>query len=175
MDDLIDQLADKLFSLFIVNNNAFAVQGHDGVYRTKYLPVTNSIIGLMLENHKSFGCYQQNTDGKIRWICLDFDCKEKEMPDLKGLYSECIKPTLGILKKMQLQFLTEFSGRRGIHIWIIFDKVISKDAGFRLVKNIIFQVSFDETKYGLDKFPACSTISGTIGTSYNVHNFHRNR
>lgn len=160
MDDIINQLADKLFSLFVVNNYAFAVQGLDGLYRTKYLPMTSSLIRLMLENQKSFGCYQQNVMGKIRWICLDFDCHDKENPNISGLYNDCIKPTLSLLSDMQLQYLTEFSGRRGIHIWIIFDKTISKYAGFKLLKKVILQVGFDETKYGLDKFPACSTISG---------------
>ncbi|WP_320128711.1 reverse transcriptase domain-containing protein [uncultured Sphaerochaeta sp.] len=160
MDDIINKLADKLFSLFVVNSYAFAVQGPDGLYRTKYLPMTSSIIGLMLEKKKSFGCYQQNAMGKIRWICLDFDCHDKINPNISGLYNDCIKPTLSVLSDMQLQYLTEFSGRRGIHIWLIFDKIISKDAGFNLVKKIISQVDFDETKYGLDKFPACSTISG---------------
>ena len=176
MNNLINRLADKLFSLFVVNDYAFAVQGVDGLYRTKYLPMTSSIIGLMLENDKSFGCYQQNAIGKIRWICLDFDCRDKENPNILGLYNDCIKPTLGILADMQLHCLTEFSGRRGIHIWVIFNKVISKDAGFRLIKKVISNVVFNETIYGLDKFPACSTISGKrIGKQVKIPlSFHTN-
>ena len=32
-----------------------------------------------------------------------------------------------------IRYLTEFSERRGIHVWIIFDKLLTKELGFRIV------------------------------------------
>lgn len=51
-----------------------------------------------------------------------------------------------------IQYILEFSGRRGFHIWIIFDELISKEVGFKLVSFIISKVKLNENIIA-DKFP----------------------
>lgn len=168
LDELIEQLGKKEYELFVVNTTAAGVQGEDGNYYTKYLPVTPFLLTNMIYEKGSLGCYQQKyrTD-RIRWICFDFDCKEKESPDIYELYQACIKPLVDFLEKKEIHYLQEFSGRRGIHIWIIFDEMISKELGFAILNAILSEVQGVENetekgKWGLDKFPATGASSSNV-------------
>lgn len=100
MNTIIEQLAQKEYELFVVNTTAVAVQGRDGKYYTEYIPVTPFLLQNMLSQQGSLGCYQQKyRTNRIRWICFDFDCNEKENPDIQELYSTCITP---LIEKMGL-------------------------------------------------------------------------
>lgn len=163
-------LAEKIFELFIVNNTAIAVQDTSGVYRTKYIsPFNSSLIDMMLKQKESLGCYQQTAFGKIRWLCLDFDIREKSAYGktrnllLNRLYKEVISMIKLYLDEHHISYLTEFSGRRGIHVWIIFSKPISKAQGFFLIQKICRETGIQERLgevFGLDKFPATYSAKG---------------
>lgn len=85
LNKIIEQLAQKEYELFVVNTTAVAVQGRDGNYYTEYIPVTPFLLQNMLSQKGSLGCYQQKyRTNRIRWICFDFDCNEKENPDIQG-------------------------------------------------------------------------------------------
>ena len=100
MNTIIEQLAQKEYELFVVNTTAVAVQGRDGNYYTEYIPVTPFLLQNMLSQQGSLSCYQQKyRTNRIRWICFDFDCNEKENPDIQELYSTCITP---LIEKMGL-------------------------------------------------------------------------
>lgn len=153
--EIFSSISKKLFELFVANPYAIAVQNANGAYLTKYIQYDHSILKAMLETEGSAGCYQQRLNsGLIKWICLDFDCKDKENPDIDGLNSFIKENVLTKLDKLEIKYLTEFSGRRGIHIWIIFDDFFEKKIGFQIVKSISKNLTFDTKKFGLDEFPA---------------------
>lgn len=158
--EIISAISNFEYNLFVVNNHAVAVQGDDGRYYTKYLPLTPAILQAMISYRGSLGCYQQAyRSDAIRWICLDFDCKKNSSVNLEGLYKNCILPVTDYLDRCKVQYLLEFSGRRGIHIWIIFNKLIKKNLGFSIINKILYEVpelqeAFERGQYGLDKFPA---------------------
>ena len=163
-------LAQRLYDLFIVNNTAIAVQDSTGIYKTRYVsPFGSSLLELMLVQQESIGCYQQTSFGKIRWLCLDFDIREKTISGearnrlLSRLSKEIITPTRAYLDHKNITCLTEFSGRRGIHVWIIFSKPISKSLGFTLIQKICMETGIQEKlgdTFGLDKFPATNSAKG---------------
>jgi len=163
---IIEQLARKEYELFVVNTTAVAVQGRDGKYYTKYIAVTPFLLQNMILQKGSLGCYQQKyRTNWIRWICFDFDCKEKENPNLHGLYSKCIRPLTDFLQKNNIHYLQEFSGRRGIHIWILFDEIITKEMGFAIINAILEKVprlteELNNGEWGLDRFPT-TNVSAT--------------
>ena len=87
------QIAKKLYELFVVNRNAMAIQLADGNYITKYTKITENDIFCMLVEEKAIGSYQQLYKSPyLKWICFDFDCKEKNEPDVSKLYETCTKP-----------------------------------------------------------------------------------
>ena len=166
--DLIHDIAEQIYSLFVVNTAAAGIQQKDGIYITEYIPVTPFLIENMVLAKGSMGCYQQGyKTGYLKWICLDFDCKDKINPDVKKLHNEVIAPVTDFLNKNSIRYLTEFSGRRGIHVWIVFDHIIEKSLGFRILNEILRNVPFEgreEGNWGLDKFPATdSSKNNTVG------------
>jgi len=152
----------------VVNTAAAGIQQKNGVYITEYIPVTPYLIESMIMAKGSMGCYQQGyKTGYIKWICLDFDCNDKNDPDIEELHKEVIFPITSLLENKGIHFLTEYSGRRGIHIWIIFNQLIKKSLGFLILNEILRNVSLKQSaagKWGLDKFPATdSSKNNTVG------------
>lgn len=97
----------------------------DGKYIPKRITSTPVLFQNMMESGSSLGVYQQQYGRKwIKWICLDFDCKEPYM--LPDLVSKYVLPAVIKLKEMGIHYLAEFSGRRGIHIWIFTKGIITK-------------------------------------------------
>ncbi|MEG2464305.1 MAG: RNA-directed DNA polymerase, partial [Malacoplasma sp.] len=144
--------------LFVVNKSAAAIQQKDGKYYTHYFSLTPYIIGNMLKCHGSMGVYQQ-IKGKLKWICFDFDCRDKVAPNITDLYYNVVVPFCSDLKKNNISYLVEYSGRRGIHVWIIFDRLISKRLGYKIVCSLKSDLNFDVVKFGLDLFPATPDAS----------------
>lgn len=167
-DQLIRNIAQLEYNLFVVNNYAAGIQQNDGRYITKYFPLSPFVIEQMLLRQGSMGCYQQGyRTNRIKWICFDFDCKEKKEPDVYELYERYVEPFLHMLDEVSVRYLTEFSGRRGIHVWVIFDKILTKSLGFRIVCELeqrckeLAEIS-ESTLWGLDRFPATDSSRNNI-------------
>lgn len=154
-EKLISKIAKRIYELFVVNPYAIAIQEKNGLYLTKYVQYDASVLEAMLHSRGSAGCYQQGfKNGLIKWVCLDYDCNDKNSPDLHGLLGYVKREILARLDKLKIRYLTEFSGRRGIHVWIIFDRVFEKRIGYQILKKILEGTNLDTDQYGLDEFPA---------------------
>lgn len=156
MEDMISRIANLEYDLFVANPHAIAIQQNDGRYITKYIHYDSNLLETMIKTNGSAGCYQQSYgNGKMKWICLDFDCKNKQANDveIKALYQIIKHSLLDYLDELDITFLSEFSGRRGIHIWLIFDTPIDKKDGYRIAKKLSERVDIDESIYGIDLFP----------------------
>lgn len=161
MEDIFSSLAKKIYELFVVNPYAVAIQQDDAKYVTKYVPYDYLLLKGMLERKGAAGCYQQGfKNGLIKWVCLDFDCKDKRNPQIRLLYSEIASKVLKYLDALNISYLTEFSGRRGIHVWILFASVFSKAVGFEIVNHISNMFELDNRLFGLDIFPATDSSKG---------------
>lgn len=155
-NDVKYQIAQKLFEYYVINDKYVAVQMPDGKYIPKRITANPLLFRNMLECGSSLGMYQQQYGRKwIKWVCLDFDCKEsKSIPDLVTKY---VLPAVMELKENGIHYLTEFSGRRGIHIWILTKGIITKAQGYKITQRLTesYRNSIQcETEYGLDLFPA---------------------
>lgn len=163
--DMVKELAKKLYELFVVNRHAVAVQKKDGNYATKYMHVEVDDIECMLKEKKSLGCYQQLYKSPyLKWICFDFDCKDKENPNIEELYMNCTKPLTDYLERKEIFYINEFSGRRGIHTWILFDKFITKNDAYEIVQKIKKNINLmlNDMLFGLDEFPATRSSAGNV-------------
>lgn len=168
VNQLIREIAEYEYRLFVVNTCAAGIQQNDGRYIKKKIMMSPFVIENMILQHGSMGCYQQGykTD-RIKWICFDFDCKDKEEADLDSLYQECVLPFTRMLEETGIRYLTEFSGRRGIHVWILFRTILTKRLGFRILCELekrcpVVSELKGNTKWGLDKFPATDVSRNNI-------------
>lgn len=161
--NLNKKISELLYDIFVVNSGVIGLQMPDGKYIPQIINYDSSIFEKMLERKMSLGIYQQQYYRNVtKWVCLDFDCKDIDDDNLPHLVESLVKPCIELLRKFQISYLLEFSGRRGVHIWIIFDTIISKAQAYSIVANIKHRLLLqDETfyQYAIDIFPK---ISGGI-------------
>lgn len=164
------KIAEKLYENFVVNTSVAAIQQKKSKYFTVKSPITVSLIEEMLRGGHSIGTYQQQTNqNKLRWICFDFDCKNQNKEELKILKGEYVDALISQLEELHISYLLEFSGRRGIHVWIFLDQVITKDLAFTIVTKLrdsfYYKIVMDG-RFGLDCFP--KTGSGKVNNKYGL-------
>ena len=158
--DSLTKLSNLIFDLFVANPYAIAIQQPNGIYYTKYLSYDASIIEGMIKTNGSAGCYQQGfRSGKIKWICMDFDCKNKDNPPIDKLLAFLLNSFLPKLDALKIHYLTEFSGRRGIHVWVLFNESISKQLGYSIIHELVCDLDYDTDMFGLDLFPSTDDSS----------------
>lgn len=175
MQDL-KKISKLLFDTFITNDTAIAVQTESG-YKTVETDVTPETIEYMLRGKVSIAAYQQATyRNTLRWICFDFDCVSEER--LSELFETVVRPFLQNLTDICIPFIAEFSGRRGFHVWIILDRMVSKQEGFDLLSTIhakcIPYMEDPESLYHLDRFPATGSGHNKYGKAVKIPmSYHR--
>ncbi|NQX54414.1 hypothetical protein HQN86_12385 [Pedobacter panaciterrae] len=161
------QLSSKLFDLFYVDDNKYGRQNDNGTYRLVRNKITPATIDDMLLEQKSLLSYQEIhtlQHAFIKWICLDLDIvkaaigeEEVKESDLQLVKKSADKICEYLLKE-KIPYLLEFSGRRGFHIWIIFDELQTKEDGFKLVKLIRSKVILEQN-INVDLFPKTPTVT----------------
>lgn len=159
------QIAEQLYKLLVVNSYAAAIQQEDGRYVTKYFPLSPMVIEEMLKQHGSMGCYQQGyKNNRIKWLCFDFDCPDKNNPEIYKLYSEIVMPFKKMLDELNISYISEFSGRRGIHLWIIFNEIFPKETGFQIVLELRKRAKkiLDKANIHIDYYPSTDVSKGNV-------------
>lgn len=169
MQDL-KKISSLLFNTFITNDTAIAVQTESG-YKTVETDVTPEMIEYMLRGKASVAAYQQATyKNTLRWICFDFDCVSEDR--LSELFESVVRPFLKNLTDIRIPFIAEFSGRRGFHVWIVLDRMISKQDGFKLLSAIDTQyipyMEDPDSLYHLDRFPATGSGHNKYGKAVKI-------
>ncbi|PPK94008.1 reverse transcriptase (RNA-dependent DNA polymerase) [Nonlabens xylanidelens] len=167
MDDIQKKISEKLFNTFYVDDYKYGKQLSDGSYRLIKQRITSVTIEDMLKESKSLLTYQELhtlNDANIKWICIDLDISKQEI-DLNTVNKENLKlvkksadEICSFLKTIEIPYLLEFSGRRGFHIWITFEELLSKEDGYYLIQYILSNTQLQKNIIA-DKFPASSTVS----------------
>lgn len=177
--ELINEISNKLFNIFYVDDKKYGRQQKDGSYKLIKETITVVTIDDMLENQKSLLTYQELhvvNNARIKWICIDLDIAKKEIdsnlvnPENLKKVKKAADIVCEFLEEKKIPFFLEFSGRRGFHIWIIFEKLTSKENGYKLIEFIHKNVKdkFDPVIIA-DKFPKTPSVSiNTKGIGFGV-------
>lgn len=156
------KLSNQLFEKFIINKRYYS-DGKFG-YRASRVSINEKTVEKMLEKKSSLLCYQEDY-GDTKWICFDFDIIKNIVNDdnfqnnESQLYQELfieIKKITKFLDSCEIQYLIEFSGNRGIHLWILFNNYIKRFDSYVILKTILNKsgLNLNMDTFALDKFPA---------------------
>ncbi|SIS60302.1 Reverse transcriptase (RNA-dependent DNA polymerase) [Chryseobacterium shigense] len=168
-DNLYRILSDKLFSIFYVDDLKYGRQQENGSYKLIKERITPVTIEDMLRNQKSLLTYQELhivDTAFIKWICIDLDISKKEIDEneinpsnLKDVKTAA-EIVVEFLNEKNIPHLVEFSGRRGFHIWIFFERLVTKSDGYNLINYIYFNVKDKfASDIAVDKFPKVPFVS----------------
>ncbi|MDE5469909.1 hypothetical protein KRE31_00350 [Elizabethkingia meningoseptica] len=162
-DNLYRILSDKLFSIFYVDDLKYGRQQDNGSYKLIKERITPVTIEDMLRNQKSLLTYQELhivDTAFIKWICIDLDISKKEIdkneinPNNLRDVKTAAEIVVEFLDEKNIPHLVEFSGRRGFHIWIFFERLVTKSDGYNLINYIYFNVKDKfASDIAVDKFP----------------------
>jgi len=111
----------KIFKdIFVNRTDIYAVQckrkkdDDEWGYRLVNEPLSDEIIEQHIEKNITIGVYP-GYDSKTKWCCLDLDENNKEK--IIHLYNKA--------KELGITAYIEFSGNKGFHLWVFFDKPTS--------------------------------------------------
>ena len=156
-------LSQKLSELFVANKTRYARQLDDGNYNTVYNQITPFKIQHMLNNKGSILTYQE-FNGFIKWVCLDFDIK-KEWHEKDGIDAHLpvlvadVKKAINLLDSYGINYILEFSGGRGFHLWIILTRPIRKYQGYALVTTLRNKLGTLNEAIAIDLYPKTAKVN----------------
>ena len=117
MEDMTPIPIQDIISLFrqrfIQREDCYPLQiaANGGGYTVIREPITDAVIANHLQGNKTIGLYS-SADSTTKWLCIDIDTLDKS--ELRKVQRR--------VSQLEIPFLTEFSGKKGYHIWIFFDK-----------------------------------------------------
>ncbi|MFT4804947.1 MAG: hypothetical protein ACI9YE_002162 [Psychroserpens sp.] len=168
-------VAKLIHDNFSSNSDYHAKQLHDGRYVKTKGKVTAFEIRKMLLNEQSIAIYQRNLNNTVKWICFDFDILKAVLEtdkqiDAESHIVELVNYFTNFLQKLKVNFLREYSGNRGFHIWLIFEDNISYHNAYQILRTLLdlSEIKIDENLVGLDLFPSGGQISGKYGKGVKI-------
>lgn len=184
-DELIEELSREIFNNFFYNRKYYGrqVENDSGkvIYIRKRNKISATILKNMLESQKSIMSYQQVRQ-KLKWICLDIDISKEfidtdfdffKNDEMKNKLFSVYERVIGILGKYEIKYVSEFSGNRGIHIWVFFNKEITKKVGYQIIRKVEQELAMGTDEWAkeivIDKYPKNgSAKTNTIGLGVKV-------
>lgn len=172
-------VSDKLFELFYVDDHKYGEQQKNGTYKLIKGIITPVTIEDMLINKKSLLTYQELhivNNALVKWICIDLDISKKEIDnnEVNENNLQAVKKTADLvsdfLEIKEIPHLIECSGRRGFHIWVFFDQLISKENAYYFIQYIFSSVkNIFEKDIVADLFPKVPyTNPNSKGIGYGI-------
>lgn len=173
--DDVTVIAKLIHDNFSSNSEFHAKQLNDGRYVKIKGKMTTFEIRKMLLNELSVAIYQRNLNNTVKWICFDFDIIKSVLGTDKQAEAEThivklVNYFTNFLQKSKVNFLREYSGNRGFHIWLIFEENISYHNAYQILKTLLdlSEIKIDENLVGLDLFPSSEQISGKYGKGVKI-------
>lgn len=164
---IIKDIAQKLFDIFYIDDYKYGRQLDDGSYRLVREKITPVTVENMLIKQKSLLTYQEfhSLDvAYIKWICIDLDISKQEIDTNEvnienlNLVKQSADDICIFLDSIKIPYLLEFSGRRGFHIWIVFEELLTKEDGYNLISYILSHVELQNNIIA-DKFPTTPIVA----------------
>lgn len=167
----ISELSILINELFSTDQDFHAEQQSDGRYFKKAGKVLSTKIEDMLKHGGSIAVYQRNMNETVKWICYDFDILKSQLslPNTEDAVNELesiVTKFCSYLKSKKINYLIEYSGNRGIHIWITFNEKISFKTSYEITNLILdsSKLNYNSDLIAIDLFPFSSKITNSVGS-----------
>lgn len=125
MEDMTenDLLVQRTLELFFVRRDVYGLETPDGWLTVKQ-PVTSAIVREHLNGGHCLGAHPIGADNRCRWIGLDFDFEPKAIVNR------------ALQRYPRSAVLFNFTGGRGYHLRVFFNRLISATDAHRLAKEL---------------------------------------
>lgn len=168
-------ISDLLSDIFATDQNFHIRQMPDGNYIRRNGALTSQVIRESIRTGAAIGPYQKNIDSSVNWLCFDFDVKKDFLASEVFLsameeLNEAVDSFCEKLKRIEIPYLLEFSGQRGMHVWILFSERISYRVAYEITQNIRTNlISTSESgMIAVDLFPKTRAPSGGVGVGVKI-------
>ncbi len=176
-DNFDDKFLNKFIDLFSGRENLYALQHVDASGRTGYRPVREKLDAEILMSHLNgeltAGIYPVCTDNSVRFMAFDIDISKhyilnSDDAEIERKLEEAGTLALQIAAKLtslSVYPLIEFSGNKGYHVWIFFEKPIQAAIAIKFAEIILAKVDLKAYEHiGVEVFPKQSRVGeGGIG------------
>lgn len=169
MSELI-RLSNLLHKVFASDQYSHIRQQPNGDYIKINKPLTSSVVRSNIEEKGAVGAYQKNIDSTVCWICYDFDVKKKYVGSdyfdtaINFLY-KMVDGFCEGLASLGIPYLLEYSGNRGMHVWVFFKERIEYRTAYEIADTIRGKllIQFESELVALDMFPKSKVSSAGVG------------
>ena len=98
---------------FVQREDRYPLQlkASDGGYTVIREELTDGVIRAHLKGERTIGLYG-GSDSTTKWLCIDID----------DLEEAAVREVQNHARRFGIPYLTEFSGKKGYHLWVFFDK-----------------------------------------------------
>lgn len=175
MSSLRDEVSLELSNIFSSDQNFHIKQKPDGNYVRRSGALTAEIISNSIREGGALGPYQKNIDSSVNWICLDFDVKKKFLTN-EHFSNATTELNIAVdlfcenLTKVGIPYILEFSGQRGMHVWIVFSERMAYRTAFEIINKVRLNwVALPESSMvAVDLFPKSKAPSGGVGVGVKI-------
>ncbi|HEY8542089.1 MAG TPA: CRISPR-associated primase-polymerase type A1 [Pseudothermotoga sp.] len=161
IDDIVIK---KFLDLFSGREDVFAIQMDEGYYPVR-LPMKEKDVLEHLNGEKTLGLYVLRSDNNIKFAAFDIDFKKGFENNYQSALRLCRQSVMNICEKLKIEnikYHVEFSGNRGYHIWIFFDRWLQAYKVRFILRKIVESISIDD-QISVEIFPKQSDTGGGLG------------
>lgn len=129
----------------IGNPDAYAVQGTDGVWTPVREKLTPAVIADHRGGARTIGTYIVKPPDQARTLVFDVDAETEE--EATAMLKQLTKTLIDInrsapMEQGTLKWMTEWSGRKGWHVWILAEDYMPAEVLYRLGRGIREEAGF---------------------------------
>jgi hypothetical protein len=130
-----NEVAEKLMDLYVLDVPKHLVMRQNGEYQTVHRVITLQDIHRHMQGICTIGVYP--TEGKSKFICFDIDTKDISVLEDVILANIQYVPLNAIL--------CSYSGTKGYHVEVFFEKLIDKETIDKYYRLILSDTGYDES------------------------------
>jgi hypothetical protein len=147
---------------FIQRDDCFPLQFKDngGGYTVVGEKLTDEIILSHLRGDKTIGLYC-SSDSMSKWLCIDID----------DLEEAAVREVQNHARRFGISFLTEFSGKKGYHLWVFFDRPYPN----RFARALSRAFAFNNEVFPKQDFITSGKLGSLVKAPLGIHQLTGNR
>lgn len=153
---------NRYWKYFVNRTDVYIEQMPNGSYKKQ----TGDLTPEILFGESTIAGYHLNSDNEIKWICFDIDVDKKvySKPDfnLELLLPRLQEQAIAIsteLKRMGMPYYTEFSGKKGYHIWIFLERPVKASIVRRHFESLLSYKKLYPDEINIEFFPKQDSIT----------------